>query len=152
MPLEKAKAMTELWQAQGDRIVFTNGCFDILHVGHVDYLEKARALGDRLVLGLNTDVSIRGLKGPERPVVGELDRAAVIASLQAVDMVVLFEEETPINLIKSLRPQVLVKGGDYTLETIVGSMFVLDLGGEVKTIPFVEGKSTSLLIKKIQGL
>lgn len=144
--------MTELWQAQGDRIVFTNGCFDILHVGHVDYLEKARALGDRLVLGLNTDVSIRGLKGPERPVVGELDRAAVIASLQAVDMVVLFEEETPINLIKSLRPQVLVKGGDYTLETIVGSMFVLDLGGEVKTIPFVEGKSTSLLIKKIQGL
>lgn len=152
--LTKSQAKNQLnsWKLNGEKVVFTNGCFDIIHLGHVDYLEKARALGNRLVVGLNSDASVSGLKGPDRPIVPELDRARVLSALESVDMVIFFHDPTPIELIKLVAPDVLVKGGDYTLETIVGADFVLDQGGEVETIPFIEGRSTSSLIEKIQGL
>ena len=119
------------------KIVFTNGCFDVLHFGHVHYLLEARKLGDILVVGLNSDDSVRRLKGPARPINGEKERAFVLAALGCVDYVVLFEEDTPENLIKAVRPDVLVKGGDYALDQIVGADFVRQNGGSVTTIPFV---------------
>ncbi|MEL6535343.1 MAG: D-glycero-beta-D-manno-heptose 1-phosphate adenylyltransferase [Bacteroidota bacterium] len=152
MSWTQAQQARNIWQQNGERVVFTNGCFDILHLGHVDYLEKARAKGDRLIVGLNTDQSVSRLKGPSRPLVNEQDRARVMAALQCVDAVVLFGEETPLELIQLLSPDVLVKGGDYTLETIVGADVVLDKGGVVETIAFVEGRSTTALVQKIQGL
>lgn len=133
----------------GKKIVFTNGCFDILHLGHVTYLQKAKQLGDILVVGVNTDDSVRRLKGPTRPVNSEYDRAMVLSALKSVDYTVLFEKDTPLDLIKSLEPSILVKGGDYTIDTIVGASEVLANGGEVVTIDFVEGKSTSSIIKKL---
>ncbi|OZI09152.1 D-glycero-beta-D-manno-heptose 1-phosphate adenylyltransferase [Siphonobacter sp. BAB-5385] len=147
-----AEAIPQLveWKTSGQRIVFTNGCFDIVHLGHVDYLEKARNLGDRLVLGLNTDASVSRIKGPLRPVVNEYARARLMASLAFVDTVILFDEPTPKELIESINPDILVKGDDYTVETIVGSDFVLGNGGEVKTVPLVQGFSTSALIEKIK--
>jgi rfaE bifunctional protein nucleotidyltransferase chain/domain len=138
------------WQAAGQQVVFTNGCFDIVHLGHIDYLEKARALGDRLVVGLNTDASVSRLKGPLRPVVQEHARARLIAALAFVDTVILFDEPTPQALIEALRPDILTKGDDYTIETIVGAEFVLANGGAVKTIPLVQGYSTTQLIEKIK--
>jgi rfaE bifunctional protein nucleotidyltransferase chain/domain len=138
------------WQAAGQQVVFTNGCFDIVHLGHIDYLEKARALGDRLVVGLNTDASVSRLKGPLRPVVQEYARARLIAALAFVDTVILFDEPTPQALIEALRPDILTKGDDYTIETIVGAEFVLANGGAVKTIPLVQGYSTTQLIEKIK--
>ena len=138
------------WQAEGHEIVFTNGCFDILHLGHVDYLEKARNLGGRLVLGLNTDASISRLKGPERPMVAENARARVMAALAFVDAVILFAEDTPLELIQTIRPDILVKGDDYAVDNIVGADFVLEHGGRVETIPLVPGFSTSNLIQKIR--
>ena len=140
---------------EGRRIVFTNGVFDLLHAGHVSYLEEARALGDALVVGINSDASVRRLKGPERPVVEENDRARLIAALRAVDLVVIFDEETPFDLIRNVQPDVLVKGGDYDPEAtqgkqyIVGSDIVKSRGGEVRVLKFVDGRSTTDLIARI---
>ncbi len=133
------------------RLVFTNGCFDILHIGHARYLKDARALGDILVVGVNTDASVKRLKGPERPIQNENDRAELIASLGAVDYAVLFGEETPLELIEKIAPDVLVKGGDWAPDQIVGSKFVLARGGEVKSLPFHPGHSTTALIARIDG-
>ncbi len=132
------------------KIVFTNGCFDVLHFGHVHYLLEAKKLGDILVVGLNSDDSVRRLKGPSRPINGEKERAFVLASLSFVDYVVLFEEDTPENLIKAVRPDVLVKGGDYTLDQIVGADYMRQNGGIVTTIPFVEGYSSSRIIEQLK--
>ena len=135
----------------GKRIVFTNGCFDILHAGHVDYLSQARDLGDVLVLGLNTDVSVkRQNKGPERPVNHEMARAKVLAGLGCVDAIVLFDEDTPYELIKAVKPDVLVKGDDYKPENIVGFDIVTDSGGKVITIPLLKGFSTTSVLKKLK--
>lgn len=131
------------------RVVFTNGCFDILHVGHTRYLRDARALGDLLVVGCNSDASVKRLKGPERPIQNEEDRAEILASLNAVDYVVIFEEDTPQELIEKVAPDVLVKGGDWPVEKIVGHKFVLARGGEVKSLPFHPGHSTTSLIERI---
>ena len=133
-----------------DKLVFTNGCFDILHAGHVDYLQKARQLGDALLVGLNNDASVRKLKGDSRPIVDEKARAMVLAALEAVDAVVLFKEETPGRLIDQVQPDVLVKGGDYLAEEIVGYQTVTTKGGTVKVLPFLEGHSTTSIIKKIK--
>jgi D-beta-D-heptose 7-phosphate kinase/D-beta-D-heptose 1-phosphate adenosyltransferase len=137
------------WRAAGETVVFTNGCFDLLHVGHVTLLEDCRHFGSKLVLGLNTDASVSRLKGPTRPVVGENERARVMAALAAVDAVTLFDEETPLELIRSLRPDVLVKGGDYTVETVVGHEIVIAAGGRVEIVPTVEGFSTTNLVRKL---
>lgn len=134
---------------RGKRIVFTNGCFDLLHFGHVKYLQEARQLGDLLVLGLNTDASIRRLKGPKRPLIDEGERAHILAALACVDYVVLFDEETPLELIQLLRPDILVKGGDYTVDRVVGRDLVEGWGGRVELISFVDGKSTTSTIDKI---
>lgn len=139
-------------KAQKKSIVFTNGCFDILHIGHVHYLEAAKSLGDVLIIGLNTDKSVSDLKGPERPINQQDDRANVLSALRAVDVVVLFDESTPLSLISEIMPDILVKGGDYTLETIVGADIVLAHQGKVEIIPFVDGKSTSSIINKIKSL
>ncbi|QHL88215.1 D-glycero-beta-D-manno-heptose 1-phosphate adenylyltransferase [Nibribacter ruber] len=139
------------WRTQGQKLVFTNGCFDIVHVGHVDYLERARLLGDKLILGLNTDQSVSRLKGPSRPLQDEMSRQRVMASFWFVDAVVLFDEETPYELIKAVQPDVLVKGDDYSIDTIVGHDLVLERGGEVKTIPLVKGYSTSQVVARILG-
>ena len=136
-------------KVQSKKIVFTNGCFDILHRGHVEYLEKAKAAGDVLVVGLNTDKSVKCIKGPDRPVNKEVDRAVVLSGLSAVDYIVLFNEDTPLNLIKAVKPQVLVKGGDWKSEDIVGSDIVKASGGKVISIPFVKGYSTTKLLNKI---
>lgn len=138
------------WKEQGQKIVFTNGCFDLLHLGHVDYLEKARQLGDKLVLGLNTDASISKIKGPSRPLQDEMSRARVMASLLFVDAVVLFDNDTPLELIKAVQPDILVKGDDYSIENIVGQDIVMAKGGEVKTVPLVKGYSTTNIVKKIE--
>ncbi|MBC7570546.1 MAG: D-glycero-beta-D-manno-heptose 1-phosphate adenylyltransferase [Spirosoma sp.] len=139
------------WRANGQQIVFTNGCFDIVHLGHIDYLEKARALGHRLILGLNTDASVSCIKGPLRPVVNEYARARLMAALEFIDAVTLFGEETPLTLIEALRPDILVKGDDYTIQTIVGADVVLANGGRVETIALVPGYSTSSLIERIKA-
>lgn len=136
----------------GKRIVFTNGCFDILHAGHVDYLSQARDLGDILVLGLNTDASVRRQnKGPERPINNELARAKVLAGLGCVDAIVLFDEDTPYELIKAVKPDILVKGDDYKPENIVGYDIVTASGGKVVTIAFLEGFSTTSIVKKLKN-
>lgn len=140
------------WRLKGRKIVFTNGCFDILHHGHLDLLAKAATLGNVLVVGLNTDSSVQRLKGPARPVTHEQDRLFQLASLLCTDAVCLFDEDTPEELIKLIRPDVLVKGGDYTIDKIVGADFVQQHGGEVSIIPYVEGYSTTGLIDRIRGL
>lgn len=131
------------------RIVFTNGCFDLLHVGHVKYLQAARSFGDILILGLNSDASIRRLKGEKRPLIGEIERAHLLAALDCVDYVVIFDEDTPLKLIEAIRPDVLVKGGDYTREGVVGHEVVESYGGRVELVEFVDGRSTSGIIEKI---
>ena len=136
----------------GKKIVFTNGCFDILHVGHVRYLEQAKSLGDVLVVGLNSDASVRKLKGPGRPVNPEKDRGAVIAALKSVDFVTVFKEETPLKLIGAVKPDVLVKGGDWKPQDIIGSKFVLSHGGQVRSLKFVQGRSTSKVLAAIASL
>ncbi|MGA0557813.1 D-glycero-beta-D-manno-heptose 1-phosphate adenylyltransferase [Larkinella sp. VNQ87] len=148
---QQAVEQAERWHTEGQRIVFTNGCFDILHLGHVDYLEKARQTGDKLILGLNTDASVSCIKGPLRPVVNEYARARLMASLAFVDAVTLFDEPTPLELIQAVKPDVLVKGDDYAVENIVGASFVLENGGRVQTIPLVAGYSTTALIEKIRA-
>lgn len=146
----QAKAWREAERAAGHRIVFTNGCFDILHRGHVDLLAAARALGDRLVVGLNDDDSVRRLKGEDRPVVAGDDRAAVLAALTAVDVVVLFAEDTPLALIETLVPDVLVKGADYRREEVVGREVVESAGGSVELVRLTPGRSTTGLIERLQ--
>jgi rfaE bifunctional protein nucleotidyltransferase chain/domain len=148
---ESLKPLVEKWKTEGD-VVFTNGCFDIVHLGHVDYLEKSRQLGSRLVLGLNTDASVQRLKGPTRPVMDQYARARVMASLEFVDAVIFFDEDTPFDLINFLKPDILVKGDDYAIENIVGADIVIENGGEVKTVPLVKGYSTSEIIKRINNL
>lgn len=145
---EDAVKAVSKWKGSG-KVVFTNGCFDILHAGHVDYLEKARNFGDKLVVGLNTDSSVKRLKGTSRPVNPELARARVLAALEFVDAVVLFPEDTPLELIMSIRPDILVKGADYDIKNIVGADFVLNNGGRVETVPLTDGFSTSGIIGKI---
>lgn len=135
----------------GQKVVFTNGCFDILHAGHVRYLNKARSFGDCLVLGLNTDSSVRRIKGPSRPINNELDRAEVVGALKAVDYVVLFDESTAEDLIRQVHPDVYVKGGDYTIETLPEGQIVLGYGGSVELVNLVEGRSTTNVIAKIKG-
>jgi rfaE bifunctional protein nucleotidyltransferase chain/domain len=139
----------ESWRDSG-KIVFTNGCFDILHLGHIDYLEKAAEKGSKLIVGLNTDTSVKKLKGPQRPLNNEYSRARILAALQFVDAVVLFEEDTPLNLIMSIIPDILVKGDDYDINNIIGADFVISKGGKVETVALVKGHSTTNLISKIQ--
>ncbi|MFC1567104.1 D-glycero-beta-D-manno-heptose 1-phosphate adenylyltransferase [bacterium] len=134
---------------ENKKIVFTNGCFDILHKGHIKYLKDAKKCGDILVIGLNSDTSVRALKGKNRPIYPQSERAEVLSALDCVDYIVLFDESTPYQIIKKVSPDILVKGGDYTLGTIVGRRFVHSKGGRVITIPLVKGKSTSDIIKKI---
>jgi D-beta-D-heptose 7-phosphate kinase/D-beta-D-heptose 1-phosphate adenosyltransferase len=134
---------------QGKKVVFTNGCFDILHRGHVEYLQKAKQLGDVLIVGLNTDASVKRLKGAERPIVQQEDRAIVIAALAAVDYVCLFDEDTPYELIRAIVPDVLVKGADWSVENVVGRDVVEAAGGMVKTIEFVPDRSTTSIITRI---
>ena len=140
----------EILRQGGQKVVFTNGCFDILHAGHVTYLEAAKAQGDVLVLGLNTDESVRRLKGPERPINSELDRAKVVGALKAVDYVVLFGEQTAEAVIAEVKPDIYVKGGDYTLDTLPEAKIVQSYGGKVAFIDMVEGRSTTNIINKIK--
>ena len=137
------------WRFLSKKIVFTNGCFDILHLGHIDYLAKASDLGDILVLGVNSDASTRGLKGPNRPINNEEQRSVLLASLHFMDAVIIFDDPTPIELIKIVRPDVLVKGSDYNLSNIVGADVVQSYNGQVKTIDFLPGYSTTLIEEKI---
>jgi len=141
--------VVESEKQRGKRIVFTNGCFDLLHVGHVKYLQKARSFGDLLILGLNSDASIRRLKGEKRPLIGEEERAHILAALDCVDYLLVFDEDTPLRVISALRPDVLVKGGDYTLEEVVGRELVESYGGRVELVTFVDGRSTTGIIEKI---
>ncbi len=139
------------WKALGKKVVFTNGVFDLLHAGHVQSLTRAAACGDRLIIGLNADSSVQLLKGPERPVIGQDDRAFLLGALFFVDAIVLFEEETPRSLIRLLLPDVLVKSADYTVEQIAGAKEVLENGGEVKLMPFLPGISSTAIIEKIRS-
>ena len=139
------------WKQEGKKVIFTNGVFDLLHIGHITYMAKAAQLGDKLVIGLNADASVKRLKGPNRPVNGQDSRAALLAALFFVDAVVLFEEDTPLSLITTLLPDILVKGADYAIENIVGGKEVIANGGEVKTINFVEGHSSTSIIQKIRS-
>jgi len=148
LPLDRLVTRVNAWRSQGERVVFTNGCFDLLHVGHITLMEDARRQGDRLVVAINSDASVSGLKGPTRPVVREQDRGRVLAALAAVDAVVVFGEPTPIELILALRPDVIVKGGDYSEDTVVGAKEVRSWGGIVKIVPTVEGFSTTKLIAR----
>ena len=147
---DSIEALAKEWQNDDLTIVFTNGCFDILHYGHLHYLAAARDLGDRLVVGLNSAASVSRLKGAHRPLNDELTRQFTLASLSFIDAIVVFEEDTPIELIKHVKPNILVKGGDYTLDQIVGADLVLENGGQVKSLPFVDGYSTTNLEQKIK--
>lgn len=142
--------LVDNWRKQ-ETIVFTNGCFDILHLGHIDYLSKSARLGSKLIVGLNSDESIRKIKGENRPIQNENSRATILAALYFVDAVVLFNEDTPQKIIDIILPNILVKGSDYTIEEIVGAKTVLKHGGEVQTIPFLEGYSTSSIVNKIKN-
>ncbi len=139
------------WRQHGEKVVFTNGCFDLLHLGHIHYLAGARDLGRRLVVGVNSDASVQRLKGPGRPIQDEHTRQLVLAALSCVDVVVLFEEDTPLELIKAIVPNVLVKGGDWQPAQIIGADIVLKNGGEVLSLPYLEGFSTSSIEEKIRG-
>lgn len=148
---QSLKELMNTWQAEGQKVVFTNGCFDLLHTGHLTYLAKAANLGDKLIIGLNADISVKILKGEDRPVNDEFSRALLLSALFFVDAVVLFEEETPLNLIKALLPDVLAKGGDYEIKNIAGAAEVMENGGEVKIIDFVTGYSSTAIIEKIRS-
>jgi len=149
---QDAARQVESWKAAGKSVVFTNGCFDLLHPGHIDYLHKARELGDVLVVGLNDDDSISRLKGATRPISPMADRTVMLAALKSVDLVVPFSEDTPLALISTLLPDILVKGGDYRPDDIVGAKEVRDNGGVVTVIAFVDGHSTTALIRRIQAV
>lgn len=146
---EEIQRIVMTLKAKGKRIVFTNGCFDLIHVGHVRYLEKAKSLGDILIVGVNSDHSVKTLKGPKRPIIPEEERAEILSGLWCVDYITLFDEPTPLELIAQIQPHILVKGGDWTKETTIGKEIVEASGGEVIILPFVEGHSTSDLINTI---
>lgn len=146
-----AKEAVKQWQAAGGKVVFTNGCFDLLHLGHIHYLAQAKDLGTHLIIGVNSDQSVSRIKGPQRPIKDEQTRLHLLAALACVAAVVLFEEETPLELIENLLPDVLVKGGDWALDSIVGADIVLANGGTVHSLPFVEGFSTTNYVEKIKG-
>lgn len=148
--LQSLKTSIAQWQSEGKKVVFTNGVFDLLHIGHITYMAKAAELGDKLVIGLNSDSSVKRIKGKDRPVNDQNSRAALLAALFFVDAIVVFGEDTPINVITTLMPDILVKGADYSIENIVGAKEVMANGGEVKTIDFVEGYSSTSIIKKIR--
>lgn len=145
------KSALNVWRLLEKKVVFTNGCFDLLHLGHIDYLSKAADMGDKLVIGLNSDASASKLKGPGRPITDQLSRSVMLASFSFVDAVVIFDEPTPLHLIELVRPDILVKGADYSIEQIVGADLVLQYGGEVKTIEYLSGYSTTLIEKKIRS-
>lgn len=147
---EDAFNLLQTWRFKEEKIVFSNGCFDIVHRGHLEYLASAASMGNKMIIGLNTDSSTQRLKGPTRPINDEYSRALLLASLGFVDMVILFEEDTPYNLIDFVQPDVLVKGSDYKAEDIVGYDIVKAKGGEIKTLDFIEGFSSTGIIKKIQ--
>ena len=149
--LPKLKVSITNWKNEGKKVVFTNGVFDLLHIGHITYMAKAAELGDKLVIGLNSDSSVKRIKGEDRPVNDQNSRAALLAALFFVDAIVVFEEDTPINVITTLMPDILVKGADYSIENIVGAKEVIADGGEVKTINFVEGYSSTSIIQKIRN-
>ncbi|MBX3101967.1 MAG: D-glycero-beta-D-manno-heptose 1-phosphate adenylyltransferase [Bacteroidetes bacterium] len=149
--LAQAIRQVNTWRLKSDCVVFTNGCFDLLHAGHVTYLEAAAGYGQRLVVGINSDASVRRLKGPARPIQEAAHRARVLAALACVDAVVIFEEDTPLHLITTLRPDVLAKGADYTLEQIVGAQEVMAYGGRVERIPLVQGQSTTSIVSRMQS-
>ncbi len=151
-PLDALVRQCDIWRMKGQKIVFTNGCFDILHHGHLDYLAKAADMGNVLIVGVNSDDSVRRLKGKDRPITNEKDRAFQLASLLCVDAVCQFNEDTPLELIQALKPDFLVKGGDYTTDKIVGASFVMSYNGKVETVPFVQGYSTSSIIDNIKKL
>ncbi|MBK8228761.1 MAG: D-glycero-beta-D-manno-heptose 1-phosphate adenylyltransferase [Flavobacteriales bacterium] len=149
--LVNLKRLCNIWRMKGDTIVFTNGCFDILHRGHVEYLQEAAALGDRLVVGVNSDASVRRQgKGPNRPINDEQSRAKVVAALRGIDAVIIFDEDTPLGLIEATVPDVLVKGGDWSEDRIVGAKAVKAAGGEVRSLKLVEGFSTTALVERIR--
>jgi len=150
MQKEEVSGLMDVWKYMGLKIVFTNGCFDIIHYGHIDYLARAASLGGKLIIGLNTDASVSKLKGPNRPIQDQQSRALILAALQFVDAVILFDEETPQELISFLIPDILVKGSDYRIEQRVGADVVLNNGGKVETMDFVAGYSTSNIIEKIK--
>lgn len=147
---EDAFNLLQTWRFKGEKIVFSNGCFDIVHRGHLEYLASAASMGNKMIIGLNTDSSTQRLKGPNRPIIDEYSRALLLASLGFVNMVILFEEDTPYNLIDFVQPDILVKGSDYKAEDIVGYDIVKAKGGEIKTLDFIEGFSSTGIIKKIQ--
>lgn len=145
---DRLQTVLNSYRAQNKKIVFTNGCFDLLHIGHIRYLEQAKSLGDILIVGINSDASVKQLKGPTRPIQNENDRAEILASLKAVDHTVVFTEETPLLLIQNIKPNLLVKGGDWKIPQIVGSDFVIANGGDVKSLQFIDGRSTTSIIEK----
>ncbi|MDD4685413.1 MAG: D-glycero-beta-D-manno-heptose 1-phosphate adenylyltransferase [Bacteroidales bacterium] len=147
--LDKLVLQLKVWEKEGKKIVFTNGCFDIIHQGHIDYLAKAKDLGDKLIIGLNTDQSVSTIKGKNRPIQDEKSRAIILASMQFVDAIIYFSDPTPYELIKAIEPDILVKGADYKPEDIVGYDIVKQKGGEIKTIEFLEGYSTTSIENKI---
>jgi len=147
--LEQLKALRKRWKKQGKKLVFTNGCFDLIHIGHIRYLRRAKAMGDYLVVGLNSDRSVRKIKGEKRPIMSEKERGEILASLWFVDYVVIFQEQTPERIIKSLEPDYLVKGADWGIERIVGAKEVLSWGGKVKRIKLTAGRSSSGIIERI---
>jgi rfaE bifunctional protein nucleotidyltransferase chain/domain len=149
--IDPAKERVRSWQDEGKKVVFTNGVFDLVHIGHISYLSKAAEQGDKLIIGLNADSSVKRIKGESRPINDQDSRAALLAAFFFVDAVVIFEEDTPLNLISTLLPDVLIKGADYSIENIVGAKEVLANGGEVKTITFVDGYSSTSIIKRIKG-
>ena len=148
--LSDLKIQSDKWKENGEKIVFTNGCFDLVHRGHIEVLANTADLGDRLIIGLNSDSSIKDLKGENRPIIDETSRAILLASLQFVDAIVFFSYETPLNLIENLIPDILAKGGDYTIYDIVGHEIVIQNGGEVVTVPLTDGFSTTNIVEKIK--
>ena len=149
--LEELENQVNAWKQAGEEVVFTNGCFDIIHRGHIEVLVQTADLGNRLIIGLNSDSSIQKLKGKNRPIIDEQSRAILLASFSFVDAVILFSEDTPINLIRTLKPDVLAKGGDYEISTIVGHKVVQENGGQVILVPFVDGFSSTTIIDKIKN-
>lgn len=149
--LDDLKNQVNAWKQAGEEVVFTNGCFDIIHRGHIEVLAQTANLGDKLIIGLNSDSSIQKLKGEDRPIIDEQARAILLASLEFVDAVIIFSEDTPLQLISALLPDVLAKGGDYEIDTIVGHEIVQQNGGKVKLVPFVDGFSSTTIIEKIKN-
>ena len=149
--LDEVVSIARDLRRQGKRVVFTNGCFDLLHRGHVRYLDRAKTLGDVLIVAINSDASVRALKGPDRPVMSQEERAELVAALAAVDYVFVFDEPDPEKVIRALEPDVLVKGGDWSLDQVVGRQIVESRGGQVCTLPYVEGASSSQLLQRIRG-